>query len=120
MFAKNSDAVLGLLVDLLLWVVGSQVALAAGVGVRAWAAEKVCRVWQAEHEPSEPSGIDADRCPVLGQVAGSSLPFPGSTLTLRAVALPAAVDGRGRVAHEGSPSVFSPLVAFDDFGEHVV
>ncbi len=87
-------------------------------GWRAWAAENVCRVWQAVQEPSEPSGLIRPM-PVFGQVAGSSLPL-GEHLHLGAVALPAAVDrGRG-VARRGSPAVTKPAVALDDLGEHVV
>ena len=55
-----------------------------GVGVlllghRMRKAEKEWRLWQAEQEPSEPSGLIRPM-PVLGQVAGSSLP-PGNTFT---------------------------------------
>ena len=47
-------------------------------GCRACAAENECRLWQAEQDTSEPSGLIRP-IPVLGQVAGSSLP-PGKTL----------------------------------------
>src|SRR5512145_3148407 len=48
-------------------------------GWRACSAEKACRAWQALHEPSEPSGLIRPM-PVLGHVAGSSLPS-SSTFT---------------------------------------
>ena len=44
-------------------------------GWRACSDEKECRLWQAEQEPSDPSGLMRPM-PVLGHVAGSSLPSP--------------------------------------------
>jgi hypothetical protein len=48
-------------------------------GVRACADENSWREWQAAQEPSLPSGLMRPM-PVLGQVAGSGLPF-GPILT---------------------------------------
>ena len=49
-------------------------------GCRAWAREKLCRTWQAEQEPLEPSGLSRPM-PVFGQVAGSSLPFSSTLIS---------------------------------------
>ena len=51
----EQDAVLRLVVDLELGVVGPHVALAAGLGGRASSTEAACRAWQAVQVPIEPS-----------------------------------------------------------------
>src|SRR3989338_1214864 len=48
-------------------------------GLRACSTENLCREWQAEQDPSDPSGLIRP-IPVLGQVAGSNFP-PSKTLT---------------------------------------
>ncbi len=86
-------------------------------GLRACSAENECRLWQAEQEPSEPSGLMRPM-PVLGQVAGSSLPL-GKHLDFAAVALPAAVDRRGADAL-GNAVRPHAAIALDHLGQRVV
>ena len=65
-------AVLGLLVDLFLRVVGAEVALRAGLRLARLGLREAWRVWQALHEPSEPSGLMRPM-PELGQLRRDSL-----------------------------------------------
>ena len=62
-------------------MVGSQVALAAGLGLRASKMAKRCRVWQEVHEPSEPSRFSRPT-PTLGHSPWASLPSLSSLSTV--------------------------------------